>query len=82
MQPKLRTTSLKGVGNASRDGLSIAEFSHSLKLGDLSSDGSFKECILSKRKKLANIKGKKIMSLALDLHLTNTRRVCPDFERF
>ena len=22
------------------------------------------------------------MSLALDLHLTNTRRVCPDFERF
>lgn len=21
------------------------------------------------------------MSLALDLHLTNTRRVCPDFER-
>lgn len=41
------------------NGLSIAEFSHSLKLGDLSSDGSFKECILSKRKKLANIKGKK-----------------------
>lgn len=58
MQPKLRTTSLKGVGNASRDGLSIAEFSHSLKLGDLSSDGSFKECILSKRKKLAILMGK------------------------
>lgn len=69
------------MGNASWGGLSTAEVSPSVRLGDWSSYGSFKDHRHTKAKKLAQRNKGKSMSLALNVHLTNTWRVCSDSKR-